>query len=314
MLTAAIVALINHIEAIINLYMHEIAMHHNHNIDDFKPPYNIPPEGTDETDVVTPAHIDSLTVCLNSIHNAFEAFLAMDVQVLRVLPTIFFVRNSYAAVALIKMYSAVNAKDSKFASIFGTSDLKVDYYLDAMIAALSRVGEGNQSRVAHKFGFIFNMIKSWHTKRTEGGFGPQSKPPRMGFLAEAYKASSANDRIWSTQAARSNDKAQHSGLQMLSDAAMGKNTAPDSDPASAAATALAATSSEGWAAPQIGQMAPPASSAGIPMDPLLSYGLGGPEMNDFGFTPDELTAMGSLLDNDPGWMNFPMEQGSGWAF
>ena len=93
-----------------NLYAHEIAMHHNHNVDDFRPPFNIAPEMGDEPDFVTPAHIESLTTCQQSIHNAFDAFLAMNTETLRALPTLMMVRNSYVAVALIKMYSAVGAK------------------------------------------------------------------------------------------------------------------------------------------------------------------------------------------------------------
>src|SRR5277367_4577902 len=139
--------------------MHEIAMHHNHNIDDFKPPYNITPEeATDEVDPVTPAHIAALTVCLEAIHGAFEAFLSLDPEILRAFPTIFFVRNSYAAVALIKMYSAVSAKDSKFGSIFDVADLKVEEYLDRLIACLTKAAENDLSRAANKFSFILNML------------------------------------------------------------------------------------------------------------------------------------------------------------
>src|SRR5271168_4727369 len=74
-LTFVAAALVKHIEGIINLYMHEIAMHHNHNIDDFKPPFNIAPSeaGTDEPALITPAHIEALTICQQSIHNAFDS-------------------------------------------------------------------------------------------------------------------------------------------------------------------------------------------------------------------------------------------------
>lgn len=178
-----------HTEAIINLYMHEIAMHHNHNIDDFKPPYNINPiEGPPDPDSVTPAHIESLSACLQSIHAAFNAFLAMDLKSLRALPTLFFVRNSYAAVALIKMYSAVAAKGSKFATIFKPEDLKVESYMDRMINTLAKTGEGGASRVAYKFSFIFTMLKNWHLKRIEpnnGSNGTTSNVTTPGALMPA---------------------------------------------------------------------------------------------------------------------------------
>lgn len=160
--------IMRHMKGIINLYMHEIAMHHNHNIDDFRPPFNATPiDGPPDPDFVTPAHIESLTTCMRSVHEVFEAFLSMDVQQLRCLPTLFFVRNSYAAVALIKMYTAVSAKGSKYGSIISNEDLRVDYYLDRLIDRLARTAEGGMCKVAQKFSIIFNMLKQWHTRRTD---------------------------------------------------------------------------------------------------------------------------------------------------
>ena len=296
--------------------MHEIAMHHNHNIDDFKPPFNIAPSeaGPDEPDTITPAHIESLTICQESIHSAFDSFLALDPKVIRCLPTIFFVRNSYAAVALIKMYTAVSAKGSKFGTIFKPQDLKVEYYLDALIAQFTKVSEGNQSRVANKFGFIFNMLKSWHLKRMENPPGPSSLHPRMKNVVDLYKSAPEQDASsgsWNNPAMKANAKMPHSGLQMLSDAAMGKNTSPASDAAAAATAALAADANDRFPSADMGPMQPGGSG--------LTPGAGG-QWLDYGFTDpsymftaEELNAMGNLMD-DPGWMSFPMEQGSGWAF
>jgi hypothetical protein len=316
-LTFSAAALVKHIEGIINLYMHEIAMHHNHNIDDFKPPFNIAPSeaGTDEPDLITPAHIEALTICQQSIHDAFDSFLALDPKVIRCLPTIFFVRNSYAAVALIKMYTAVSAKGSKFGTIFKPQGLKVEHYLDALISKFSKVAEGNQSRVAHKFCFIFNMLKSWHSKRMENPPGPPALHPRMKNLVDLYKTApeqDSNSSTWSSPSMDVNPKMPHSGLQMLSDAAMAKNTSSTPDPASAAAAALATDANERFANPDLGQMPPaPSMTPGPGVGGLwMDYGFTDPS---YMFTAEELNAMGNLMD-DPGWMSFPMEQGSGWAF
>lgn len=290
-------------------------MHHNHNVDDFKPPYNIAPSeaGPEELDMITPAHIESLTMCQQSIHSAFDSFLALDPQVIRCLPTIFFVRSSYAAVALIKMYSAVNAKGSKFGIIFKPQDLKVEYYLDALIVQFSKVAEGNQSRVAHKFGFIFNMLKSWHSKRTENQPGLPTLYPRMKNVVDLYKTEpeqDPNSSSWNNQAVNSNAKMPHSGLQMLSDAAMGKNTSSTSEAASAAAAALATDANERFANAELGQMPPGTGLTPGAGGQWMDYGFTDPS---YMFTAEELNAMGNLME-DPGWMSFPMEQGSGWAF
>lgn len=243
--------ILHHTHGIINLYMHEIAMHHNHNIDDFRPPFNKTPiDGPSDPDFVTPAHIESLTVCMNSVHEVFEAFLSVDTNLLRALPTLFFVRNAYAAVALIKMYTAVSAKGSKFGSIIKTEDLKVDYYVDRLIAALSETARGGQCKVAAKFCLIFNMLKSWHVRRADpdNGSNPISRTrtplggPR-GMPPQQYKPPAPHQDPsslgWNAHHGRPDLNQHHpnhtqsrNGLQMLSEAAMGPTPQQQPNPQS----------------------------------------------------------------------------------
>jgi hypothetical protein len=92
---------------------------------------------------------------------------------------------------------------------------------------------------------------------------------------------------------------------MLSDAAAGKNTPSASDPASAAAAALATDASTRFTTNAdlthmpSGTGLPPSAGGGMWMD----YGFTDPS---YMFTPEELNAMGNLMD-DPGWMGFPIE-------
>lgn len=311
--------IIQHTEGIINLYMHEIAMHHNHNIDDFRPPFNATPiEGPPDPDNVTPAHIEALTTCIHSAHTTFDAFLSMDIKMLRSLPTLFFVRNSYAAVALIKMYSAVSAKGSKFGTIFKTQDLKVEYYLDRLIETLTKTCEGGMSRVAQKFSLIFNMLKSWHMKRTEpynsdsNPISRQRTPMGRGNAQQAYKLVPQQDPTslgWNnTQGRGSIDQnaqahAQpRNGLQMLSEAAMGPGPGPP--------TVMAPQHQQQhqqWMPQQpMGQLLPGVSEMGMQHPGMMSYGM--PELGPMDFTSDELMAFG--FGDEFLAMNFGFEQGN----
>lgn len=334
--------IVQHTKGIINLYMHEIAMHHNHNIDDFRPPYIATPiDGPPDPDNVTPAHVEALTTCINSAHSAFEAFLNMDITALRALPTLFFVRNSYAAVALIKMYSAVSAKGSKFNAIFKARDLKVEYYLDRMIEAINRTCDAGLSRVAQKFTLIFNMLKSWHMKRIDSvnnGSGPVSRQrtPLNGTISSRsssvphpqqppYKAGPLQQDPstlgWNAQHRASIDSGHpqsqsqpRSGLQMLSDAAMGPTGPVMPQPQQP-------TPQQQWShtimnnptppnmLPGINQMsAPTPSGYDQGMMPYMMPGPGG-DMIPMDFTSDELMAFG--FGDEFLAMNFGFET-SGW--
>lgn len=341
--------ILKHNEAIINLYIHEIAMHHSHNIDDFRPPYGVEEDNEEEPDYITPAHIDSLIICLDSIHKAFDAFIEMPVSTLRALPTLFFVRNSYAAVALIKMFTAVSAEGSKFGSVFKPKDLKVEYYLDAMNDKMKRAAEGGQSRIALKFTLILSMLKSWQAKRAAGAVSGKDKSMLVKAVTAGWeKLQESKMASWSSTASttNANAKSQHSGLQMLSEVAVGNNnssssttTTTTSDPAAAAALATTTSTTQApWDAQLVAyaemqpqqsqqlqqqqplqlelqqqqqqqQQPPLASTSTIPPD-FFSQGQMA-DIDSFAFTAQELGALGNMMD-DPGWLSFGLESG-GWA-
>ena len=345
--------IMRHTKAIINLYMHEIAMHNEHNIDDFRPPYHSTPiEGPPDPDSVTPVHLDSLAKCMHSAHEAFEAFLSMDIDFLRSLPTHFFVRNSYAAVALIKLYTACAARESKMGAIFQPAQLKVDYYLDSLISTLSKVSEGGMSRVAWKFQFIFQMLRTWHTKRWEAPSGRASRehsqprmPPkgavgRTPFSNQMSNPSNdpqlnnqaqAQQQVWQHQpqnSVQANTSAPRSGLQMLSDAAMNPNARPPNN--GPIMPGPPGPPQGGWLSsppqqqqshlPHPIQTGPPQlQGPGQPMpgdmvmDPMMAA--------TYGMPPDQMSLMDFTSDELMAYgfgdeflaMNFGFDQGGGWA-
>src|SRR5882724_8228226 len=94
-------------EHVVNLYMHEVALHVDHNIEEFKPPFTedaLGGVGVGEQASLSSAHIAALSVCLNSVDGIFATFMELDVEAVRCLPVINFVRIAYAVVVLIKMY------------------------------------------------------------------------------------------------------------------------------------------------------------------------------------------------------------------
>ncbi|KAK5950859.1 hypothetical protein OHC33_008242 [Knufia fluminis] len=334
--------IMRHTKAIINLYMHEIAMHNEHNIDDFRPPYHSTPiEGPPDPESVTPVHIDSLTKCLRSTHEAFEAFLSMDINSLRSLPTHFFVRNSYAAVALIKLYTAIAAKESKFGAIFQPHELRVEHYLDGLINALTKVAEGGMSRVAYKFSLIFQMLRGWHKSRTEAPSGRGSREHSQPRLPPKAAMSRPSVSYHPTPQHQNNQPqppplfqqsmsaSQAPGLHMLSDAAMnpaGRPPQSNNQPMTAQGQWLSSPPPQQAHLPpgqpppintglQPGQPMPGDQSTIAPMviDPMMAatYGMAPDPMSLMDFTSDELMAYG--FSDEFLAMNFAFDQGGGWA-
>ena len=301
--------MVQHLDGVTDLYIHEIAIHHSHNIDDFRPPYAVMEEDPDAPDYITAAHIESLTICLHSIHRIFNAFLAMTVANLRALPTIFFVRNSYAAVALIKMYTAITAKGSTFGSVFKPEDLKVDYYLDAVVEQLRKAGEGGQCRVASKFIHVFAMLANWQVKRAAGTLEDCEKSASM-----IWNPSPQPDAKVPQKPSQARKTGQN-GLQVLSEAAMVNNSSNNADPSSSSAVsaaAIAAASTSSLPTPSALQGAwdssTTATSTNAPSYMAEPSGFlpdmeGG--IDNFVLSAEDLEAIGYMVDN-PGWIEWSL--------
>lgn len=166
--------LLNIIHATATLYTHEIALHTDHNIDDFRPPAGRPGSKYDDTkmikDFITPSHLDALTKCVVAMKSALDTFIAIfPSPAMSHLPCLSIVWTAYAAVAMIRLDGALRASKSKYAEIF-MPDLKVDYYLDNIIKNLKRsVGGVANCGPVPMFIQAFQKLKVWHQYRLAGG-------------------------------------------------------------------------------------------------------------------------------------------------
>lgn len=169
-----------HISSSLNLYMHEIAIHHDHNVDDFRPgpeemarslyapsgsKYHAQPHTAGH--FVTVTHIDALAQCLDSSHRTLDAWLSMSIETARCAPNLGVVWNTYAIVALIKLHGLLHAPDSKLGEVF-SPDLKVDYYLLAVIERLQEISADGRCPPAEAFVYVVRKLRSWFEHKRSG--------------------------------------------------------------------------------------------------------------------------------------------------
>ncbi|KAI9885943.1 MAG: hypothetical protein M1823_002269 [Watsoniomyces obsoletus] len=166
---------------VLDLYMHEIAIHIDHIVDDFRAPCGIGHDtGKDRTGPARPAsepltaiHIDALMRCVSAIHSIIGIFLSFDVEKMRVLPIIHFVRVAYAVVCLTKMYFAATSPNSELGKVISVEDLKVERNLDGLLEGFRLAAEGDRCKPASKFMMVLVMLKTWfqNPKGVSGGPG-----------------------------------------------------------------------------------------------------------------------------------------------
>ncbi|TVY30380.1 Transcriptional regulator [Lachnellula hyalina] len=167
---------------VVNLYMHEVALHVDHNVDEFKPPFTedvFRGDAVHATDALTAVQISALSSCLTAIDGIFETFLRFNVETIRCLPIFNFIRVAYAVVVLIKMYFAATTPNSELGKVIDKDNMKVEQYLDDLVEVFRAAAADEKSRPAAKFFMVLIMLKTWFHRQREGKVAHLSSPPRL---------------------------------------------------------------------------------------------------------------------------------------
>lgn len=155
-----------------SLYLHEIALHFNHNVDDFRLPFTEESlrSVNNATDTLTANQMSALDACLKAAHGILDTILSFEVDFAKTLPMLlYFVRCVYAIVILIKMHVAVSIPGSEVGKLMKPEDLRVDYYLNGLIGLFREVANRDGAdRRNPKVLRILGVLKEWFDKHKEG--------------------------------------------------------------------------------------------------------------------------------------------------
>ncbi|KAL4878311.1 hypothetical protein BJY04DRAFT_229860 [Aspergillus karnatakaensis] len=153
-------AIMTQAEAIVNIYLHENAMVLDNPSEDSK-------TDTDISSHTTAARISALSSALTSIHQAIDTVCSIPVKDLVNIPTVALARTAFAIVALIKLYSIVTAPDSYIGQVINPSVLKVDCYLNKVIAHYTAAGSLPGGVTPGKFSTVLTMLREWFKSRKD---------------------------------------------------------------------------------------------------------------------------------------------------
>lgn len=154
--------------------MHEMALHSDTMSDQWRPPFNTDAlkDGIVNSEPLSAAHINALSACLTAIDGIFNTFLSMDVLSIRCLPVFNFMRVAYGVVILIKMYFSASSPGSEMGRVIHKDNMRVEYYLEALLDKFRATAADNKCRPAAKFLVVLAMLRSWFFKQgKEGGGG-----------------------------------------------------------------------------------------------------------------------------------------------
>lgn len=158
-------------EHVTSLYLHEIALHANHNIEDFRLPFTEESlkSVNNTSDTLTPSQMAALEACLKAAHGILDTMLAYDLETIKCLPMlIFFVRSVYALVILIKMHVAVCTPNSEVGKIIKAEELRVDHYVNGLMTLFGQIArDGDDFRPHPKILHILAILRDWFGKHKD---------------------------------------------------------------------------------------------------------------------------------------------------
>lgn len=89
----------------------------------------------------------------------------MDLKTFQVIPVVNYVRMTYAAVVLTKLYFSATSATSEIGKFLDQESLEVSQYLDRLVLHLMKVIRFNKNRVASKFLMILIALKKWFSQQ-----------------------------------------------------------------------------------------------------------------------------------------------------
>lgn len=239
MLTVVVATLLLSLN-VVNLYMHEMALHPETMLEQFRPPFmtDTLKDGMVNSEPLSAAHIGALSACLTAVDGIIETFLGLSVTSTRCLPVFNFVRVAYAVVILLKMYFSASSANSELGRVIKPDHMRVDYYLNALLEKFRTTAADDKCRPAAKFLVVLAMLRSWFYKQgaaagkegpgrsedesTKQGVSPQSYPgSRENSISLAQRQNPQNQTHQAHQQQRQNT---NTPLHLLSEVAAGSDS------------------------------------------------------------------------------------------
>ena len=146
-----------------NVYIHEIALHPEHDSEDFRPPFYVTATSNKVKVPLGPAYVNAITECVNSAQTVIKVFLSMHIETLRSLPALLYVRVIYSSIILIKLDVSASSSDSEIGKILDRESLMTRAYIEKALVQMKRVaGTENRYILSAKFCMILGKLVLWY--------------------------------------------------------------------------------------------------------------------------------------------------------
>jgi RalA-binding protein 1 len=207
--------------------MNELAIHSDSSNDQWRPPFNTETlqEGIVQSETLSSAHINAISSCLDAATGILDIFLALPVRQIRCLPIYNFIRSAFALVILLKMYFSTSPSsggpDNGLRGVIERDSLRVEHYLEALLAKFHAAAVDDKCRPAVKFLLVLAMLKTWFLKHKDGGSGDVTAAGGANATTNAADPGARRHGGHPASASQVHEMGPSTPLQLLSEVATG---------------------------------------------------------------------------------------------
>jgi len=151
---------------LVSIYTNEIALHNNHNIDDFRPPFAeslLHPPASSQP--LTSLHLNAIKTCIFSANTIVSTFLSLPLTSARSLPMFNFIRCSYIYIILLTIHFAALSPKSELGKHINKDGLGIEKSLGDLISKLEGIASEDKCRGARTFAMIMKVMRTWYLRR-----------------------------------------------------------------------------------------------------------------------------------------------------
>jgi hypothetical protein len=177
------------------IYLHEIAFHHDGNFEDFRPPFRLraPSKTAYNLPDLQTARLDCIITSMTAAHSLIEVLLRLPPQSLCIIPTVMYIRGSYAVFILLRIFIISSAPGGELGHVLDPASIKIPYYLNRLVSHMQTATSGGNCKLTTRFCGIFSRSRDWFQRQTvrtdlENGAGDKD-------LFEPFRLLSLNDEV-----------------------------------------------------------------------------------------------------------------------
>lgn len=148
-----------------SLYAHELALHVNHNIDEFKAPFSarsLESYSFIDMQASNTAYFDMVRVVILASHGLLDTFIGLSISdMLSLPPHVYAGRILYAIILLIKLHKALSVSFCASNEKFSVNQLRLESYIERFLDISKRLNaEDGRNSLSRAF-LIMPQLKEW---------------------------------------------------------------------------------------------------------------------------------------------------------